>query len=310
MMASLGVAVLMLAGKVGAYLLTNSTAILSDAAESVIHIVATGVVGYCLWYSARPADQDHPYGHGKIAYFSAGFEGAMIFMAALAILFTAIKAIIVGPELHSLDWGLAIIAALALVNLILGLSLVHYGKKTHSMVLVANGRHVLTDVWTSAAVVVGVALVYFTEIAILDPIVAILAALHILGSGLSMARDAYHGLMEKASPEDSDRLIHCLRKAVDEKLISGFHAVRHRRVNDALWVEVHFLLPGNLSMMQAHAQASKVEDAIHHAYEGEQVYVTAHLEPDDHTAAHPTGEIAPPDALEAYASVHELSDGI
>ena len=310
MMASLGVAVLMLIGKVGAYFMTNSTAILSDAAESVIHIVSTMVVGWCLWYSARPADPDHLYGHGKIAYFSAGFEGAMILMASLAIIGAAAKAIVEGPKLQSLDWGLGIIAVLALVNLALGLALVHYGKKTHSLVLVANGKHVLTDVWTSAAVVVGVGMVWVTGFELLDPIVAILAGVHILFSAVALVRDAYHGLMEKASPADSKRLLECLRKSVADGHITDFHALRHRRVNDALWVEVHLLLPSDLSVMRAHKRASEVEAAICHAYPGEQVYVTSHIEPVDHAAAHPGGEIRPPDPLESYSPSHELSEGI
>lgn len=150
MTSSLLVAVLMLVGKSGAYYLTGSVAIMSDAVESVIHIIATSVAAFGLWYSMRPADANHPYGHGKIVYFSAGFEGALILVAGVGVIGVGIEGLIAGVELRQLDIGLAITAALALVNLGLGMFLIYAGKKAKQLVLIANGTHVLTDMWTSA----------------------------------------------------------------------------------------------------------------------------------------------------------------
>jgi len=176
MTSSLVVAVFMLVGKCTAYSITGSAAILSDAAESVIHIIATSLAGFSLWYSMRPADANHPYGHGKIAYFSAGFEGALILVASFAVIGVGIDGLIRGVELRRLDVGLGITAALALVNLGLGFFLVRTGKKTNQLILIANGKHVLTDMWTSAGVVLGVGLVYLTGITWLDPLMAVIVA--------------------------------------------------------------------------------------------------------------------------------------
>ncbi len=141
MMASLAIAFLMLGGKTYAWLITGSAAILSDALESVVHLFATGFAAFSLWYSTRPADEEHPYGHGKVAYFSSGFEGALISIAAVSIMYTAIADIIRGPDVEQVGAGLLITGGLALVNLVLGWSLVYTGKKHNSIVLRANGYH-------------------------------------------------------------------------------------------------------------------------------------------------------------------------
>ena len=154
----------MLAGKWTAYAITGSTAILADAAESIVHLAATSFAALSLWYSTRPADADHPYGHGKIAFFSAGFEGALILVASLAILWTAILSFVTGPQLANLGVGVVITAALGLINLGLGLLLIHVGKKHNALVLIANGQHVLSDMWTSLGVAGGVLLVWWTGV--------------------------------------------------------------------------------------------------------------------------------------------------
>lgn len=195
MSASLAVAVVMLVGKLTAYALTGSAAIFSDALESVIHLVATAIAGFSLWYAAQPPDPNHPYGHGKIAYFSSGLEGALILLAAVAIGYEAIQALVEGPSLENLGVGLAITAALGLVNLVLGLSLIRVGRRTNALVLVANGHHVLTDMWTSLGVLVGVGLVLVTGLEWLDPVVAILVGANILWTSVRLMREAYGGLM-------------------------------------------------------------------------------------------------------------------
>lgn len=295
MAASLGVAVLMLVGKFTAYWLTGSTAILSDALESVIHIVATGVAAYSLWFTTQPADRDHPYGHGKFAYFSAGFEGAMILVASISIIVLAVRALILGPELKSLDIGLAVTFGLAMVNLALGWFLIATGKRTNTLVLEANGHHVLTDMWTSLGVVVGVFLVYVTGLTWLDPVVAILAGLNILYSGFKLLRTAFKGLMEQASTHDTTLVLGVLERAVAEGLIGGFHQLRHRRVNDQLYVDAHLLLAGRLSLEEAHRRASEVERRVDALFPEERVWMTSHLEPEEHEAVHPDGHRDFPD---------------
>lgn len=300
---SLIVAVLMLGGKLVAYFITSSTAILSDATESIIHIVATGLAAWSAWYSQQPPSQSNPYGYGKIAYFSAGFEGSLIFMAALAILYQAVLALWYGPKLRQLDIGFFIIAALTLVNLVLGLYLVRTGKKHNSLILVANGQHVLTDMWTSAAVVVGVGVVWLTNVVWLDPVFAIVAALHIITNALSLIRQSFSGLMERVSPEDVQLVMQSLEKAVETQRIKSFHQLRFRRVHNHVWIEVHLLLPGQLSLEKAHVQSSWVEEQIRQKFPQDHVTMTSHLEPEDHDSSHPHGHPGSIDPFDDTAQI-------
>jgi len=287
MVASLLVSILMLAGKMTAYLITGSAAILSDALESVVHLFATGFAGFSLWYAIRPADKEHPYGHGKIAYFSSGFEGALILFAAVTILYTAAVDLIAGPELENLSIGLMITAALTAINLGLGLSLVYVGKRHNSLVLASNGQHVLTDMWTSLGVLLGVGLVWFTDIVWLDPAVAILVALNILWTAFRLMRRSVEGLMEAVDADDTAAILRELERAVATDEISGFHQLRHRHVNDQRWVEYHLLFPADLHITDAHMRSHAVENRVIALFPQDEVHVTAHLEPREH--AHPEG---------------------
>ncbi len=297
MVASLLVAVLMLGGKITAYVITGSAAIYSDAAESVIHLLATGFAAFSLWYAVRPADAGHPYGHGKIAYVASGFEGALIFVAAGSILYSAVQALILGPELRKLGSGLLIIAALTLVNLLLGWTLVRTGRRHNSLVLVSNGQHVLTDMWTSLGVLVGVALVWLTDLLWLDPVVAILLALNIAWTGVKLMRQAMEGLMERVDDHASQAILTVLETAVARQLVDGFHQLRHRRVNDQVWVEYHVQFRGNISLAEAHERAHRVEEDLMALFPQDEVIVTAHLEPEAHDDAHPEGHREPVDPL-------------
>lgn len=289
MTSSLVVAVFMLVGKCTAYSITGSAAILSDAAESVIHIIATSLAGFSLWYSMRPADANHPYGHGKIAYFSAGFEGALILVASFAVIGVGIDGLIRGVELRRLDVGLGITAALALVNLGLGVFLVRTGKKTNQLILIANGKHVLTDMWTSAGVVLGVGLVYLTGITWLDPLMAVIVGLNILVSALALIRRAVQGLLDEVDPEHTETLLVCLNQAVARETVIGFHQLRHRATNSIMWIEVHFLLPDAMANAEAHRRATLVEREIQGLFPHYSVQITTHIEPVSHERAHPRG---------------------
>ena len=293
----MAVSFLMLGGKLTAYFLTGSAAIFSDATESVVHLLATAFVGFSLWYAFQPPDSGHPYGHGKIAYFSSGLEGLLIIVAAVAIIYTAIHDLVIGPSLARLDMGLFILGGLTLVNLALGLYLVRTGRRYNNLVLVSNGQHVLTDMWTSVGVLVGIGLVLLTDILWLDPAVAILVAFNIMWMGLRLVRRSVSGLMERADDAYTVVMLGVLEKAREDGLISHFHQLRHRRVHDQLWVEYHLLFPEDLSITEAHDRSHRVEDRITAVFPKDDVFVTAHLEPDHHDHAHPEGHAEPADPL-------------
>lgn len=287
--ASMAVAFLMLAGKLLAYAISGSMAILSDAAESVIHLFATTFAAVSLWTTQRPSTEKHPYGFGKLAYFSAGFEGALIMGAAIYILVVSVEALLTKPDLRELGWGLAITAALGLVNLALGVFLVQVGRRQNSLILQANGKHVLTDMWTSAAVVVGVAIVWGTGIEWLDPVIAIAAGLNILVSAFFLMRKSLSGLMDEADPGTSQRILAVLQEAVEQELITGYHQLRHRESHDEIWVEVHMLLPGAWTTTKAHENVTQVEKRLRDLFDKYEVHVTTHIEPTAHERAHPGG---------------------
>ena len=286
MMASLLISFLMLGGKLYAFFITGSAAILSDALESVIHLLATSFAAFSLWYSVQPPDEQHPYGHGKIAYFSSGFEGGLIMIAALAILYTAIVDLIKGPEIDSINVGLWITGGLAVVNLALGTALVRTGKKHNNLVLVANGQHVFTDMWTSFGVIAGLFLVWLTDLVWLDPVVAIILGLNILWTASSLMKNAWAGLMEKVDPEETAQIVGLLDEAVGHNVIHGYHQLRHRRINHQVFVEYHMTFPAEDTIQTAHDKSHRVEDALHQLFEGDTVVVTAHLEPEHHEEAH------------------------
>ena len=197
---SLAFGVLMLVGKVGAYLLTGSAAILSDAAESVIHVVAVAFAAFSLRLSTRPADERFRYGYERITFFSAGFEGAMIILAAIFIIAAAVQKWLAGLQLQNLGMGALFVLAASLINAGLGWYLVRTGRRTHSLILEANGKHVLTDSWTSFGVVGGLALVLLTGWKPFDPLCAIAVAINILWSGGHLVWRSATGLMDYADP--------------------------------------------------------------------------------------------------------------
>lgn len=283
---SLGIGCLMFVMKVSAFLLTGSAAILSDAAESVVHVAAVFFAAYSLKLSDKPADDDHPYGHARIAFFSAGFEGAMIILAALFILYTSIYKWINGLHLENLGFGTALTAAAAVINGALGAYLVWLGKRKHSLILEANGKHVLTDCWTSAAVLVGLGLTLATKWLPWDPICGILMAINILVAGGNLVRSALAGLMDKADPATHKQLLELLQQQTTQHGVQ-YHALRHRNVGDAHFVEMHLIFPANTSLAEAHRTATQIERAIETTLRP-RAHVTSHLEcHSDHDELHP-----------------------
>lgn len=282
---SLAVGFLMLAMKVYAYVITQSAAILSDAAESVVHVLAVSFAAYSLWLSSKPADKSHPYGHDRISFFSAGFEGAMIVMAALYIIYEAVMKWIKGLYLENIEAGTLFVFLATVINGVLGWYLVYQGKKHHSIILEANGKHVLTDSWTSFGVIVGLALTWATEWLPFDPIVAILVATNILWSGGKLMRRSIGGLMDESDPEVDQRLNKILTEEAAKYGIQ-FHDVRHRNGGTKWLIEFHLLFPKDIPISLAHEQATHIELAIGKAFPME-TEITSHLEPlEGHNEVH------------------------
>jgi len=283
---SLAVGVLMLAGKGSAYLLTGSTAILSDALESVIHVLAVGFAAFSLHLSAKPADRNFPYGYERIAFFSAGFEGALIVLAAVSIIWVAADKWMHGLEIERLGTGVLLVAAASVVNGALGWYLVRTGRRTGSIILEANGQHVLTDCWTSVGVVGGLCLVLITGWLPFDPIVAIAVALNIIWSGAQLLYRSVGGLMDYADPARTNRVLAAI-EPLQRDLGFTHHGLRVRHTGNRTLVEVHLLFPFAVTLGDAHRRATVLERHLAQDLD-EEVEVVTHLESqEDHAAVHP-----------------------
>lgn len=288
MRVSLVVGVCMLVGKVGAYWLTGSAAILSDAAESVIHVVAVAFAAFSLGLSTRPANPHFRYGYERIAFFSAGVEGALIVIAAIVIIASAVDKWLHGLELSQLGLGTVIVLAAAIANAALGGYLVWLGKRTRSIILEANGKHVLTDSWTSFGVVAGLALVLLTGWKPFDPIVAIAVALNILWSGGGLLHRSISGLMDYSDPEIAKQLEPHVQ-AVCEDLGVHYHQVRFRSTGQRVLVDLHVLFPYETPVGKAHELATALEEQLHQRLPF-QVEVASHIESiEDHEHVHRVG---------------------
>jgi cation diffusion facilitator family transporter len=274
---SLAFGFIMLVIKWYAFIITGSSAILSDAAESIVHIIGVSFAVFSLWLSLQPADEKHTYGHDKITYFSAGVEGSLIVLAAFYIIYVSVRRLIVGVEISNLDKGTYFTFAASVINLFLGLFLVRKGRKNNSLILVANGKHVLTDSWTSFGVVAGLLLTWITGWFPFDPIVAILAALNILWSGGKLMWKSAGGLMD----EGDEKVGKIIKGILDEKVKESnlqYHKLRYRESGNVIWVELHLLFPGKIVLEEAHHTATEIENSIKTKL-GIKVNITTHLEP-------------------------------
>ncbi|MES2995419.1 MAG: cation diffusion facilitator family transporter [Verrucomicrobiota bacterium] len=274
---SLAVAIVLLLAKVTAAGLTGSSSIYSDAAESVVHLFAVAFAAWALRFSRKPADESHHYGHDKAAFLSSGFEGAMISVAAVLIIYDAVKQFFTGVAIEHLGVGAAITGGALVVNLVLGISLKSVGKKRSSMVLVSNGTHVLTDVWTSAAVLMALALYHFTGWPWWDPLIAIAAALNIMRSGWGLIRQSMSGLMDASDPVVENQIRELLdREATGSGL--AYHNLRHRHSGRIQWVEFHLVFDDETSVRDAHHKATILEGLVADLLKPDG-RVISHLEP-------------------------------
>jgi cation diffusion facilitator family transporter len=262
--------------KSGAYLVTGSVGLLSDAAESVVNLIAAVVALIALTVAARPADDNHDYGHGKAEYFSAGIEGMLIFVAAAFILATSVQRFLHPVALESVGIGLAISTVASALNGAMGVFLIRTGRTHRSVTLTADGKHLLTDVWTSAGVIIGVLLVALTGWQRLDPVVATLVAVNILVTGYRLVTQSVTSLLDAALPaQDIDRVTTALAPLRTTDV--DFTDLRTRESGRHRFVTLTVLVPGTWTVDRGHTQADEVETAIREALPD--TTVQTHLEP-------------------------------
>lgn len=258
---SLAVGATLMGVKFYAYYLTRSTAILSDALESIINVVAGFFAMWSIIVASRPPDPDHPYGHGKIEYFSAGFEGALIVIAAVGIVYAAIPQIMTPHGLPNLDEGLFILLATSLVNLVLAIGLLRVGRHTRSIALVADGKHILTDVYTSAGVLLGLLLVNSTGWYWMDGAIACVMALNILFMGARLIRRSFAGLMDESDPKLLEEISRLIAQHRRESWIDVHH-LRAWRSGNRIHADFHLILPRDLSLEETHIEVTQLQQAL------------------------------------------------
>jgi cation diffusion facilitator family transporter len=259
------------------YRLTLSSAVLSDALESIINVVASGFAIVSVWLSAKPPDPEHPYGHGKIEYFSAGFEGALIIFAAAGIFWAGIKHLISPRTLPHIEQGLVILCIASAANLLLGLYLLRVGKHTESVTLVADGKHVIADVYTSIAVLIGLALVSITGWLWIDGFVACLVGMNILITGSQLIRQSFSRLMDASDVQLLDRIASHLEKHRKPEWID-IHKLRAWQAGNFIHIDLHLVLPKDLPMEVAHHEADAVEKLLTNEFNGN-ASVLVHMDP-------------------------------
>lgn len=275
--ASVAVGAILLGVKFLAAYWTGSKAIFSDALESIINVVASLFALYSIQLSAEPPDRTHPYGHGKVESFSAGFEGALIILAAVTIVWHASPALFAPPTLVRLDLGIVLVLATALINAALGLFLIRTGKHTRSFALTADGQHLMTDVYTSTGVVLGLVLARATGWLVLDAITAIAVAINILLSGFRLVRQSVRHLMDEADETVLRRIVESLQHVRRPEWID-LHHLRSWRSGVRHHVDFHLTLPRYWNLEQSHAAETTVEEwLVEHL--GGQGEVLVHIDP-------------------------------
>ncbi len=279
---SVAVGVIVLSLKYLAFRLTGSIALYSDALESVVNVASAMVALAAVWYSAKPADSNHPYGHHKVEYFAAVFVGVMIVLAALSIAREAWFAYIDPQPIDFSAEGLGVNAAASIINGVWAFVLIHQGRKHRSLALVADGRHLVTDVVSSVGVLFGVVLVLLTGWQPLDSILAGLVALNILWSGWGLMKESVGGLMdEAASPHIQDKIRDIISSEGEGALEA--HDLRTRPAGRVTFVDFHLVVPGEMTVRDAHDICDRMEAAIDEAVPGAKT--TIHVEP-EHKAKH------------------------
>ncbi len=273
---SIAAAILTIVLKMIAYLLTHSVGLLSDAMESFINLAGAFMALGMLTIAARPADEDHTYGHNKAEYFSSGVEGLLIFIAAIFIGITSVQRFLAPKPLEQVGLGLIVSVCASLINLFVSIVLSKAGKRNNSITLTADAKHLMTDVWTSAGVLIGVGAVALTGWIRLDAIVAFLVACNIIRTGITIVRESVSGLMDKALSAEEQKIIQNVLETYKQKGIQ-FHAILTRQAGTRQFVSFHVLVPGSWTVQQGHQLLEDLEANLRNVLPN--IVVTTHLEP-------------------------------
>lgn len=274
---SLAAATITILVKFYAFHVTGSMGLFSDALESFVNLFAALFALLMLHLSRKPADQEHEFGHGKAEYFSSAVEGALILIAAFTIIRTALPRIIDPQPLENITSGLLFSLLASLVNLVVGLVLINNGKKKKSLLVEADGRHLMTDVYTSVGVILGIILVELTGWLIIDPIIAILVGLNIIYSGYRLIHRSARELMDASIPEDELERVTTYLDSLGEREIE-YHSLLTRMSGPRRFISMHLLVPGDWSVKRGHDCADEVEETIIAMFR-EPVTVSTHIEP-------------------------------
>lgn len=274
---ALAAAITTIALKAGAWLVTGSVGLLADAAESIVNLVAAIVALIALKVAAKPADGNHHFGHTKAEYFSAAVEGIMILVAAVSIIFFAIQRLLNPEPLADLGVGIIISIVAAILNGVVATMLIRAGKKHNSITLRADGKHLMTDVYTSIGVVGGVGLVWLTGWEILDPILAIAVGINIVAAGYVLIKESTAGLMDVSMSKEHNARIREILDAHRQPKSVDFHAVRTRESGTRQFMEMHMLVPGSWSVQEGHDAMEDIIEELKNEFPG--LLVTGHLEP-------------------------------
>jgi cation diffusion facilitator family transporter len=265
-----------------AYWLTGSVGLLSDAVESTANLVAALSVLFALWFAARPVDRTHNYGHEKIEFFSSGIEGWLILIAAAGIVWTSVNRLINPRPLESIGAGVTVAIVASAINFGVALVLLRVARAHRSIVLEADGRHLLTDVLTSVGVVLGLTLAHFTGVEQLDPIIALLVAVNITWTGYQLVRISVDGLMDRALDSATEQAIQeSIEREIGPRMT--YHALRTRRAGSRSFVDFHLLVPGEQTVQKAHDLTNRIEHAVASVVPNAET--TVHIEPIEEPAA-------------------------
>ena len=273
---SIAAAIANLLLKFAAYRVTNSVGLLSDAVESSANVVAALTALGAIWYASRPADAEHPYGHEKIEFFSSGIEGALVLGAAIAIAWAGVSRLAAPTMPENLAHGVWLVLLATAINGLAARALLKAGKRLDSIVLEADGQHLMSDVWTSGGVLLGLILARATGWPILDPLLAIFIALNIARIGWNLSSRSFHGLMDHAlSGEEIQQIRDCLQA----QLLEGetYHALRTRRAGSRRFVDYHLLMAGEISLKHAHDREMEIGNALQNVLPA--LEITTHIEP-------------------------------
>ena len=268
------ISILLLITKTIAWYITGSVAILTDAFESIVNVVA-GLIGvYSLYVSAKPMDRDHPYGHGKAEFISAAIEGSMISIAGILIIYEAINNLIHPHVIKKLDYGIILVAVTGLVNYIAGAVCIKTGKKNNSLALISSGKHLQTDTWSTLGIVVGLILILITDLIWLDSAVAILFSLFILFTGYKILRSSVAGIMDEADTSLLEKMVQMLNANRRENWID-LHNLRIIKYGSRIHLDCHLTVPWYLNVHEAHAEIDALSALVKNEY-GESVELFVH----------------------------------